>query len=345
MGRTRIDRLSDKERARFDEWADRWIEIGLRTGDADRPRFEAAVVECYRFAGLPVPRVVWTTSPLAVALAGPIAAHLLYNRAVRGAVDGAVGGAVDGAVHGAWHRVIGGQFWIGGWYWGGAWTSYFREVCNLELPGDLWDRARAYEATMESACWWWPHRDFVIVSERPTVIHRELVDESRPRGWGSHRLHCSGGPAVAFRDGFGVWAWHGVTVPQHVIEQPDLLTADTILGEGNAEVRRVMLERAGYGRVLDRAATVDSGSWSNMQGDQETATLYRLDLADDEPLMVVRVECPSTGRVYLLRVDPDAYGGLSGEGSARAAVASTWRNPDGSMVFPRPADYVLEAAS
>jgi len=61
---------------------------------------------------------------------------------------------------------------------------FFREVCDLALGGDLWDRAKAYEATMESACWWWPHRDFVIVSERPTAIHRELVDPEKARGFG-----------------------------------------------------------------------------------------------------------------------------------------------------------------
>lgn len=102
---------------------------------------------------------------------------------------------------------------------------------------------------------------------------------------------------------------------------------------------------AGFERVLDRADLVDTGSWTSMEGVTEEASLYRLALEGDEPLMVVRVTCPSTGRVYLLRVDPDAYGGLAGEGSARAAVASTWRKPDGSMVFARPDDYVLAAAS
>ena len=32
----RIDKLTDAQRARMDEWADRWIEVGLRTGPADR---------------------------------------------------------------------------------------------------------------------------------------------------------------------------------------------------------------------------------------------------------------------------------------------------------------------
>jgi len=31
-------------------------------------------------------------------------------------------------------------------------------------------RARAYAATVRSACWWWPHKDVVFVSERPRVL-------------------------------------------------------------------------------------------------------------------------------------------------------------------------------
>src|SRR5690348_17881752 len=33
----RIDKLTEAQKARFDEWADRWIEVGLHTGAADRP--------------------------------------------------------------------------------------------------------------------------------------------------------------------------------------------------------------------------------------------------------------------------------------------------------------------
>lgn len=47
----RIDSLTEAQRARFDEWADKWIEVGLRTGAADRPKFEAAAEQCYRAAG------------------------------------------------------------------------------------------------------------------------------------------------------------------------------------------------------------------------------------------------------------------------------------------------------
>lgn len=45
---------------------------------------------------------------------------------------------------------------------------------------------------------------------------------------------------------------------------------------------------------------------------------------------------------YFIRCDPKAYGGLK---TAHAAVASTWRNADGSMLFEKPEDYNCEIES
>src|SRR5260221_14595370 len=101
---TRIDHLTDAQRAQMDAWADRWIEIGLRTGPADRERFEAGARECYRFAGIPWPDVVvWVPCPMVLALAAPAAALAieLIERAAREggrSRDDAVGDAVGGAV-------------------------------------------------------------------------------------------------------------------------------------------------------------------------------------------------------------------------------------------------------
>src|SRR4051795_5078832 len=101
---TRITTLTSEQRERMTEWADRWIDIGLRTGPADRERFEAAVRKCYGFVDIPWHgNVVWVSSPLVGALAAPIAARLINDRAVHGAVSGAVSDAVDIAVGGMIH--------------------------------------------------------------------------------------------------------------------------------------------------------------------------------------------------------------------------------------------------
>lgn len=347
----RIDSLTEAQSARLTEWGDKWIEIGLRTGRAERVAFEAAAKRCYEHAGLKWPgRVVWVPSPIVMAIAAPVASLLLASKN-RGAVEGAVGDAVRGAVRGAeakkirkaigaaiskaWHYYIGGQFWPGGWYWGGAFTSFFREVCELELKSDLWERGKAYEETIQSACWWYPHKDFVMVCERPQVIEREQI---APRGWGSHRLHCLTGPAVGFMDGWGVYAVHGVRVPRWMIENKELITPAKIEAEMNAEIRRVMVELYGEDRYI-----IDSGLKPIAQDD--FGELYRKDFAGDSALVYVRVmnstpEPDGSIKPYFLSVNSEHYNGAAGK-IPHAAIASTWRTtPDGKeLFFQRYEDY------
>jgi len=179
--------------------------------------------------------------------------------AVRGAVGDAVRGAVDDAVRGAnslrrligaaigrtmretWWRYMGGQFWVGGWWWGSpAFVSFFREVCGLALPEKIEQATLAYQATAESACWWWPHRDFVMVCERPTRIERNEQG----------RLHATTQKAICWPDGWGFCSVNGVRVPDEIIENPQSITANRIEDEQNAEIRRVMLELFGLERFL-----------------------------------------------------------------------------------------------
>src|SRR3990167_8766692 len=97
----RIDKLTDEQKARFSEWRDRWIAIGLQTGETDWKNFEKGARDCYRFAGLAPPkRIFRVESPLVLALAAPIAAYRIADR-LREKSDGAVHGAVGRAVRGA----------------------------------------------------------------------------------------------------------------------------------------------------------------------------------------------------------------------------------------------------
>jgi hypothetical protein len=378
----RITDLTNKQKKAMDGWADKWIEIGLRTGAADRPKFEKAAEDCYKAAGLPWhKRVVWVSSPLVMAIAAPVAS-LVIEINKRGAVGDAVGGAVYGAVYGvvygtvhgavgdavggtaggavgkviklAWHKYIGGQFWVGSHWWGGASASFFREVCGLELSDGLWEKAKAYEATMESACWWYPHRDFVMVCERPTKIHRELTNPNTPRGLGSHRLHNENGAAVAFSDGWGVYSIHGVQIPfaqRHIVESPEKITVAEIETETNAEVRRIMIDRYGAARYINNSDTIIVHTLADdceIQG-LRSAKLLRKDVLNDESIVYVDLlnstpEPDGTVKRYMLRVDPNAYGGEASK-NAHAAAASTWRNADGSLTYKRWQDYQPHAES
>jgi hypothetical protein len=105
-----------------------------------------------------------------------------------------------------------GQFAAGNWTYAGARSSFYREVCGLTLPEGLWAHALALEQTMQSACLWYAHRDFVMVCEHPREIYLELADPGVPRGHGSHRLHRTDGPAISWPDGWDIHAIHGKRV-------------------------------------------------------------------------------------------------------------------------------------
>jgi hypothetical protein len=128
-------------------------------------------------------------------------------------------------------------------------VSFFTEVCDLSLGVGLDAKACAFQGTIESACWWYPHKDFVMACERPVMIHRDAEG----------RWHDESGPAIAWPDGWGVHAIHGVRVPADVVEQPSSITVDRIEAERNAEVRRVMIQRIGLERYVAEAKfeTVD----------------------------------------------------------------------------------------
>ena len=111
----------------------------------------------------------------------------------------------------------------------------------------MWERTYAYEQA-STAGWWWPFRDFVMVSERPVELHLEQVG---PMGWGSHRLHREDGPAISWSDGYALYYWHGTRVPASLIEGH--WTVQDILAEQNAEVRRCAVERMGWPEFITAA--------------------------------------------------------------------------------------------
>lgn len=154
-----------------------------------------------------------------------------------------------------------------------------------------------------------------MVCERPTAIHRELVRPDVARGWGSHRLHSDSGPAVVWPDGWGLHVIHGVRVTRQIVEAPETLTPEQITKESNSEVRRIMLDRFGTERYIRELGA------KRVQGD-DYGNLYRVELGDDEPLVMVEVENSTaepdgSHKMYWLRVPPTMK-------TAREAVAWTF---------------------
>jgi len=154
----------------------------------------------------------------------------------------------------------------------------------------------------QSAGWALPHQKICWVSERPNILHRD------DRG----RLHCDTGPAVAFPDGWTIYAALGVRVPRDVIERPDTITTAAIDGERNAEIRRVMIERYRHGEeVSGAAAYIRDAGGEQLDRDDRYGTLWRRDFpgGDDEQIVMIELanstpEPDGARRPHWVRVPP-----------------------------------------
>lgn len=172
-------------------------------------------------------------------------------------------------------------------------------------PGREGEVMRALAAVSRRTHWWWPYEKAAIVCERPSELH---LDE---RG----RLHRGEGPALAYRDGFALFRWRGIAIPESFAQTLAALTPEIIRGERNAELRRIMLEHYGHERYI-----VDSGAEPVQQ--DEAGRLWRVRLPGDEPITMVEVvnstaEPDGAFRVYWLRVPP-------GTRTAKEGVAWTF---------------------
>jgi len=141
---------------------------------------------------------------------------------------------------------------------------------------------------------------------------------------------------MEMRDGWQLWAWHGITVPQRVIEEPETLTVEEALKERNAEVRRVMLTRIGPERIAEEGGltvvddvtedAVEVGTGRDglpVPVGLRGAQLLRMDARDGMPrmqwvsLLNSTPEPDGTVKRYHLRVPPEVQ-------TAREAVAWTF---------------------
>jgi len=246
----KIEKLTTEQITKFPEYVRKWTNIGLSTEPANRPAAEAAINRMYTIAGIKEPKIVWCGSPLSQGLTRAILQKA--NKAsvgdsvwasVRASVWDSVGASVRASVGASVWASIFGQH-EAGWL---SFYDYFCRECGLvsqteKLEG-LWELCK-------NAGWILPHQTICWVSERHTILHRD--ERGRP--------HCDNGPSIGYPDGWNLYYWHGVRVPQKAIESPDDVTVEEIDGEQNAEVRRSLIEIVTPERYLweSKASWVDS---------------------------------------------------------------------------------------
>jgi len=95
----------------------------------------------------------------------------------------------------------------------------------METTIEQLDKLEGLWLLAQSCGWWWGFEKAVILTEKPIFLARDT----------ENRLHCVDKAAIEYSDGFGVYAWHGVRVPEWIIKQPDTITVEKIESEEDKE--------------------------------------------------------------------------------------------------------------
>jgi hypothetical protein len=131
--------------------------------------------------------------------------------------------------------------------------------------------------------------NLALVSEKPQFIHRNQ------RG----QLHKDGGPALAYSDGFGVWALNGVRMKEKYITTPaERLNPVEVMKEANVDIRRELIRKVGIERMLSQMSHKSLDTKNNY-------TLLSIRLSDEvSDARYLKMINPSVGCFHLEGVGP-----------------------------------------
>jgi hypothetical protein len=168
-----------------------------------------------------------------------------------------------------------------------CWIDFYVSVLNCSYSKMRWETLQS----LSRFCGWIsPFEKFCIICDRP--LHLRFDNENR--------LHAEGEPAIEFTDGYSLYSYHGVTLPEKYGKiHPQQWQSQWLLTEGNTELRRVLIQGIGYARICQELQAIELDTWQEY-------TLLKIDAdVDEEAIYLLKMTCPSTSFIHALRVPPN----------------------------------------
>ncbi|AFZ36088.1 leucine-rich repeat-containing protein [Stanieria cyanosphaera PCC 7437] len=161
---------------------------------------------------------------------------------------------------------------------------------------------------LEHCPWVIPYEKVCIICDRPSKFS---LDEE-------NRFHAEGEPAFQFIDGWHTgYYYHGVELPTKYGQLSyHQWRSQWILEETNSELRRILLQEIGYGRLCEELQAIELDSWREyvlLRIEIDPKTYRNGYEVIEEPIHILKMICPSTELIHALRVP-------SNINSAREAV-------------------------
>jgi hypothetical protein len=241
-----------------------------------------------------------------------MAAALLKNSKFPPDVRAQVGGQVRAQVRAQVGAAFYSQHEVG---WLG-WLAFFADVAPVHGAEKILPLVRI----AETCGWCWFFNGAAIITDRPSQLNR---DEQ-------NRLHCETGPALQYRDGFAIHAWHGVRVPAHWIDNRAELDPNEVIKAANVEQRAAGAAIVGWPKMLSvlKAKTI------NKHENPAIGELIELKLPGiNEPGLFLKALCP---RNNLICEGVPRISDIDGLPIKTAIAAQAWRIGDAASEFEIP---------
>lgn len=215
----KIESLTPEQTARFGEYVEKCIAIGLNTDEVDLDNAKLSMCKAYRLAGLKEPTQFHVVDSPTAAI--DLIQTLDPSKKKSDILNEMCFGSMDIS-------------WI-------SFYKYFIEVVGLEL-----EKITGLLELTQHTGWYNAYEDVVVFQHRPEYIK---MDDT-------NRLHCENGPAIRYRDGYSVYSWHGTRIPSDWIENKKSLTPEIALNWSNIEQRRCAAEILGWDNVIQQLNSV-----------------------------------------------------------------------------------------
>ena len=257
-----IEKLTKEQEEKLVVYREKWLKIGLSCEPADHVKAERAAAAAYKQAGLEVPEFIWADSPLH---AIKIVKERMKDVSMKEILSHSVYGQHDAS-------------WLG-------FYNYFLEVCDLKIC----EKLQPLMDLAENCGWWIPYDTLCVLQEKTVEVH--MKDE---------KLHNEKGPAVAYRDGFGVYALNGIRMPKELVMTPaEKINPKVVLEIKNVEIRREIVRKIGIEQVVDKlgAEVVDK---------KEGYELLNINLGEDRYRPYLKMRNASNPEIWHIEgVHPD----------------------------------------
>jgi hypothetical protein len=286
-----LESLSTEQTAKLDVYKDTYLAkfYGKDPKDIDEAAIATWFKWLYKFSNLDEPEIHIVDSPRA--------AQLLAND-------------ICGTKKKFYTFATYGNSWDLGWL---SFYKYFQEECDIKY--DVAEDFNQYHKIVDLGV-------FESIQLDGACIISKLPSQVEKRG---DVIHCADDAAIKFLDGYSLFFWMGVIVPEKLIMHPESITKEDILKEDNAEVRRAFREKLGGVAYYDLLSNGKGLTEIDKDMDEQgfEMTLFETTLNDDitdSKVQFIQVTCPSTERVY------DIYPPNQQSTNVWEAKASTFNN-------------------